>query len=120
MPEIDCLKAAAVPTVVIFDRQLHGRHLFHDLADHSDVAGLAKVAVVTLDGSSPLIEKGIDCLLADPDQAIAEAFRLRRPIDGGYPIGYALVDRSGFIRFRTLDPEYARRGWEIRLLLGEV
>lgn len=120
MPKIECLHVDAGPTVVVFDRQLQGRHLFHDLADQSDVARLAKLVVVTSDGSKPLVEQGIHCLLADPDETIAEAFRLRRPIDGGYPIGYVLVDRSGFIRFRTLDPGYDERGWEIRLLLGEV
>ena len=76
--------------------------------------------VVTPDGSRPVIETGIDHMLADRDEAIARAFKLRKPVDGGYPVGYVLVDSLGFIRFRTLDPRYERRAWEVKLLLSKM
>ncbi|WP_447980095.1 hypothetical protein [Candidatus Nitrospira bockiana] len=120
MPAVRGLPRAAEKAVVIFDRPLTGRHLFHDLADQSDLAAHARLIVVTPDGSRPIIETGIDGVLADPDEAVARAFHLRRPNDGGYPVGYVLVDASGFIRFRTLDPGYNRRAWEIRLLLEDM
>ena len=119
-PTISSLDIHGRPAVIIFDRSLAGRHLFHDLADQSDITKNAALIVVTSDGSRPTIETGIDRILSDADGAIAEAFSLRRPIDGGYPVGYALVDASGFIRFRTLDPGYAGRAWEIRLLLSDM
>ena len=40
----------------------------------------------------------------DPGAQLARAFGLRRPRDGGAPVGYAVVDRRGQIRYRTLDP----------------
>lgn len=117
IPEWDITGRSAV---IIFDRTLTGRHLFHDLADQSDLTRNAELFVVTPDGSRPIIEAGIDRIVRDEHGAIAEAFSMRRPIDTGYPVGYALVDASGFIRFRTLEPGYAGRAWEIRLILNEM
>lgn len=119
-PKIPALDITGRPTVILFDRTLTGRHLFHDLADQSDLTRNAELVVITHDGSRPIIEAGIDGVLADQDEAIARAFDLRKPVDGGYPVGYVLVDSSGFIRFRTLDPGYESRVWEIRLLLSEM
>jgi hypothetical protein len=119
-PRIRALNIAGRSMVIIFDRTLTGRHLFHDLADQSDLTRNAELVVVTPDGSRPVIETGIDHMLADQDEAIARAFDLRKPVDGGYPVGYVLIDSSGSIRFRTLDPAYNKRAWEIRLLLNEM
>lgn len=46
------------PSVVLFDRSLTGRHLFHDLADQAEIAAHADVIIVTRDGSRPVIETG--------------------------------------------------------------
>lgn len=119
-PKVLALDFTGRPAVILFDRTLTGRHLFHDLADQADLTRSAELVVVTSDGSRPVIETGIDRILADEEEAIARAFGLSKPVDGGYPIGYVLVDSSGFIRFRTLDPGYERRAWEIRLLLSEM
>ena len=45
--------------------------------------------------------------IEDPSARIARAYGLRRPRDGGAPVGYAVVDRVGRIRYRTLDPRVA-------------
>ncbi|MGE3977336.1 MAG: hypothetical protein AB7F94_07070 [Nitrospira sp.] len=119
-PKMPVLDFTGRPALILFDRTLTRRHLFHDLADQADLTRNAELVVVTHDGSRPVIETGIDRMLVDQDEAIARAFDLRKPIDGGYPVGYVLVDSSGFIRFRTLDPGYELRVWEIRLLLGEM
>lgn len=119
-PRIPPPNIAGRPVLIIFDRTLAGKHLFHDLADRSDLTRNTELLVVTSDGSRPVIETGIDHMLADQDQSIARAFDLRKPVDGGYPVGYVLLDASGFIRFRTLDPGYDKRAWEILLLLGEM
>lgn len=119
-PTVPGLTITGRPAVIFFDRTLVGRHLFRDLAEQSDLTRKAELIVVTPDGSRPVIEAGIDRILADQSEAIAHAYDLRKPIDDGYPIGYVLVDSSGFIRFRTLDPGYERRAWEIRLLLSEM
>lgn len=44
-------------------------------------------------------------VVADPHAHLAEAYGLRSPRDGGPPVGYAIVDGTGMIRYRTLDPE---------------
>jgi hypothetical protein len=51
--------------------------------------------------------------LEDAAANLARAYGLRRPRDGGAPVGYAVVDRQGGIRYRTLDPTVAEA-------LGEV
>ncbi len=105
-------------TIILFARTLKGRHLFRDLADQSDLTSAADLIVVTHDESRPVIETGIHTFLTDHDESIARAFGLRRPIDGGYPVGYVIVDAQGFIRFRTLDAGFDRRAWEMKLLLS--
>jgi hypothetical protein len=40
----------------------------------------------------------------DGGGGVASAFGMRRPRDGGPPVGYAVVDRAGRVRYRTLDP----------------
>ena len=52
-------------------------------------------------------------VVADPKGRLAQAYGLRPPADGGAPVGYAVVDDAGRIRYRTLDPE-------VDDLLGEV
>lgn len=44
-------------------------------------------------------------VVADPRAGLAEVYGLRPPQGGGAPVGYAVVDRAGMIRYRTLDPE---------------
>lgn len=46
----------------------------------------------------------IAAILPDPKGDIAKRFAMTVPRDGGYPTGYVLIDRGGFIRYRTLDP----------------
>lgn len=43
-------------------------------------------------------------------------------MDDGYPVGYALVDRDGYIRHRTLDPHCFGMGhnYEIKALLQTI
>jgi hypothetical protein len=106
--------------IFFFARSLADDHLFSDLADQAELASAADLIVVTADGSKPLIEKGIKVFKADLDTSIAKAFGLRTPIDGGPPVGYVLVDAERHIRFRTLDAGFSDRGWEIKLLLGEI
>ena len=108
------------PVVVFFARSLSDRYLFHDLADQSDLASMAALVVVTPDGSRPLIETGIKDIATDADSSLATAAGLHRPIDGGYPVGYALIDSDGYLRFRTLDPGFEQRAWEIKLLLKHL
>ncbi|MGH9268341.1 MAG: hypothetical protein ACRD0D_09205, partial [Acidimicrobiales bacterium] len=51
--------------------------------------------------------------VSDPAARLANSYRLHRTRSGGPPEGYAVVDRRGLIRYRTLDPLVASH-------LGEV
>lgn len=53
------------------------------------------------------------------DPGIARAYGLRRP-DGGIGPGYAIVDPSGRVRYRTYDPGVGEHGEEIAILLHGV
>ncbi|HSF67686.1 MAG TPA: hypothetical protein VLA67_09695 [Nitrospiraceae bacterium] len=108
------------PVVVFFARSLSDGYLFHDLADQSDLASMSALVVVTPDGSRPVIQTGIQRFVSDGDGSLAAAAGLHRPIDGGYPVGYALIDSDGYLRFRTLDPGFGQRAWEIKLLLKHL
>jgi hypothetical protein len=108
------------PVVMFFARELSDRYLFRDLVDQSDLVSVADLVVVTPDGSRPLIETGIKHFVTDADGSLVRAVGLHRPIDGGYPVGYALIDSDGFLRFRTLDPGFGQRAWEIKLLLKHL
>ncbi len=44
-------------------------------------------------------------VVVEPTGRLAEGYGLREPADGGPPVGYAVVDPAGQIRYRTLDPE---------------
>jgi hypothetical protein len=104
--------------IIFFARNLTDRYLLSDLADQSDLVRTADLIVVTPDGSKPVIENGIQRFATDTDGSLARLVGLHRPIDGGPPVGYVLIDSQGFIRFRTLDPGFGQRAWEIKLLLG--
>lgn len=107
-------------TIVIFARSLKGQPLFHDLADQADLAAMADLVVVTTDGSRPLFDYGVRAVVTDPAGTLAKRFGLRRPIDGGPPIGYALVDDHGDLRHATIDPSFAHWPSELKLLVGAM
>jgi hypothetical protein len=88
--------------VAFFVRPDGVARLCRSLARHS-LAGDADV-VIAVSGSGRC--EGVPTL-EDPSAGRARAYGLRRPRDGGAPVGYAVVDRHGRIRYRTLDPGVA-------------
>jgi len=59
-------------------------------------------------------------LVVDPSAAHARSFGLDVPRDGGAPVGYAVVDAAGRIRYRTLDPGVAARLGEVATMVAAV
>lgn len=51
---------------------------------------------------------------------LADAVRMPTPVDGGTPVGYAVVDPSRTVRYATLDPAYLRNAFEIDVIVGAV
>jgi hypothetical protein len=109
-------------TALIFARAVDGQMLFPDLALQSDLSVMGDLLLVSADGRAPTITEGLQAIVADRDGRIAQAFGMDTPIDGGYPVGYALTDRAGFVRHRTLDPHCLEmgHGYEIRALLRAI
>lgn len=56
----------------------------------------------------------------DSHGAVQRMCRMRGPRDGGYPVGFAVVDGSGRLRYRTLDPGMAGRWFELRTMVRAV
>lgn len=110
------------PLLVIFVRSVAGQLLFHDLAVQSDLSLIADIILVTADGREPTITQGLSAVVADADGTIAKTYQLNTPIDGGYPVGYAVVDRQGFLRYTTLDPHCVgmSNGVEIKVILNNL
>lgn len=52
-------------------------------------------------------------LVSDVDGRLADGYRMRRPRDGGPPVGYAVVGPDRTVRFRTEDPGVADRVDEV-------
>ena len=57
---------------------------------------------------------------ADPVANLAAALRLPRPVDGGPPIGYAVVDASRTLRYSTLDPAYLDNAFEVNVITDAI
>lgn len=108
------------PTVIIFDRMAMGTSLFHDLADQANISARSNLVLVQKIPMPLAIATGIKENLIDAQGNLARSFHIDAPRDGGYPIGYVIVDKQGNIRYRTLDPEYMLHGADIRVLLKDV
>lgn len=53
-------------------------------------------------------------------EELASAVGMPTPVDGGPPVGYAVVDPTGTVRYATLDPEYTDNAYEIGVIVGAV
>ncbi len=81
-----------------------------------DDAALAVVVAGTL----PTAEAAGVHVVADPDGRLAKAYDMPIPRDGGPPVGYAIVDSQGRVRYRTLDPEMEEHLWEVQTMLRDT
>lgn len=51
---------------------------------------------------------------------LADAVGMARPVDGGPPIGYAVIDAARRVRYATLDPAYLKNAFEVDVITGAV
>lgn len=51
---------------------------------------------------------------------LARVLKLPKPVDGGFPVGYAVVDAEQRLSYSTLDPEYAANAFEVDVITGAV
>ena len=111
-PVTDGIPELGTRTVVFFIRPALVSALAHALAKRGGFGEHTQSVIVVADATTPGIVAGIP-VVADPAAQLAAAYRMDRPRDGGPPVGYAIVDAAGHVRYHTLDPYVAE-------LLGEV
>ena len=58
--------------------------------------------------------------LVDPLNRLAEVVGMPTPVDGGRPVGYAVVDADRVVRYATLDPSYLSNAFEITTIVDAV
>ena len=106
------------PAVVFFVRADGLGELCHSLAT-SGLRQKAALAVIVAEPASPSCEAA-GAVVSDTEGAVAEAYGIRSPRGGGPPVGYAVVDQSGDIRYRTLDPEVADQLEEVSTIVAAL
>ena len=103
------------PAVVFFVRPEGVAELCHSLTTHRLGQSANLVIVVSGPGRCP-----VATTLEDPSGTEARAYGLRDPADGATPVGYAVVDAQGRIRYRTLDPTMADELDEVDTVVGAL
>lgn len=59
-------------------------------------------------------------VVVDPLNRLAGVVEMPTPVDGGRPVGYAVVDSDRVVRYATLDPDYLANAFEIQTIVGAV
>lgn len=59
-------------------------------------------------------------VVVDPSNRLADVVDMPEPVDGGRPVGYAVVDSDRVVRYATLDPDYPRNAFEVTTIAGAV
>ena len=68
------------------------------------------------DGAVPVV-----CVAGSTGCAeLARAVGLATPIDGGSPVGYAVVDQDRRVRYATLDPAYLQNLFEVNAITQAI
>lgn len=98
--------------VVIFDRRAPTDAQIRAFA--ADVPRSAAVILVLAEGK-PQAAGNVQAV-ADARGGLAAALGMPRPRDGGPPVGYAVIDRGGRVRYATLDPTYLEHGFEVGIV----
>lgn len=118
-PRLTGLGPAGSRGVVFFTRPERLPRLLAALgeADGSRLLRRAQVVVV-LPGTVPGAARPGVTSLADPTGNVSRLLFMRRPRDGGYPVGYAVVGPDGTVRYRTEDPGQDLRLSEVLMAVG--
>lgn len=73
---------------------------------------------------SEVSDDGVDLVLVpagvDGASDLAAAVGMPEPVDGGPPVGYAVVDLDRQVRYATLDPKYLLNAFEVDVITGAV
>lgn len=84
------------------------------------LSNVPEPADVTLVLPQPITAEYTVPVVADPLNTLADLLDMPRPVDGGRPVGYAVVDADRVVRYATLDPEYLTNGFEITTIVKAI
>lgn len=104
-PQVAGVPFGGHPVVVLFDRRPPSGPEFD-----------AWRAQVSNDG----VELVVAVAGTEPAARLADAVDIPRPVDGGPPVGYAVVDPARTVRYSTLDPAYQDNAFEVDVITGAV
>ena len=117
-PEIDSLGLGLPlgerPVVLVFDRAVPPAERLRRFAQRVDTRATTVLVVPSADGART-DTAGVR-VVADPQGRIPGRVGLREPVDGGFPVGYAVIDAAGRVRYATLDPTYLDHPFEIEVI----
>jgi len=102
------------PALIVFERVDRLAGLCEALGHHRFAHSAVIVVVVPAPGGRCAPGTAV---MEDSTGALAAQFGLDRPRDGGTPVGYAVIDQRGDIRYRTLDPSVASQLAEVDTIL---
>jgi hypothetical protein len=98
--------------VLLFVRELPQRD---ELAQWA--AAVPDAAEVTVVLPQPTPAQLPVATVVDPLNRLAEAVGMPTPVDGGRPVGYAVVDADRVVRYATLDPAYLTNAFEVTTIV---
>ena len=104
-PDVSGVPFGGEPVVVLFERSAPDGPGYIAWEDAVSDDGVALVVVVA--GSPEAAE-------------LAAAVAIPTPVDGGFPVGYAVIDSSRVVRYSTLDPMYELNAFEVDVITGAV
>lgn len=92
-----------------------------DSPSEQELRELVDIGILVSSGASDVTPSDpATTVVADPDGRLAAAYRMRQPRDGGPPVGYAVVDVGGTVRYRTEDPGVANGLDEVLTIVDAV
>lgn len=112
----DDIPSSGMRAVVFFTRPELLPQLKRALDKRPDLGDRTHMAIVVSGDVVPSQVENVP-IVADPGGRLAGAFRLNRPRDGGPPVGYAVVDSRGRVRYHTLDPYVTKQLDEVETIV---
>jgi hypothetical protein len=103
------------PVVLLFERQPPDQQGLEQW-----LGAVPQGADVTLVAPAPFPAQYHVPVVADPLDRLSTAVGMPQPLDGGRPVGYAVVDAQRVVRYATLDPEYLTNAFEITTIVQAV
>jgi len=109
------IPARGTQAAVFFTRPGMAASLVAALKADPSLARRARLVIVVSGTPAPVRTPAITVVV---DPGLAARFHLDRPVDGGPPVGYAVIASSGLVPYETLDPAVADHLVEVQTMVG--